>query len=257
MIRLEHGDCLELMKTIESNSVSMVFTDLPYGTTNCKWDSLIDLESWWKEVNRICKPNAAVVLTAQTPFDKVLGASNLKNLKYEWIIEKTSATGHLNAKICPMKAHENVLVFYKKPPTYNPQKTTGHIRKTSKTGKKYNSECYGNESAKTDYDSTERYPRSVLEFKWDKQKSNHHSTQKPIELGRYMIRTYTNPGDTILDTCMGSGPFVLSAVELGRNIIGFDNGTCEKKKSKYFGMKWKDAVFDMLEDIKLNKRGNA
>ena len=226
----------------------MVFTDLPFGTTQCKWDSVINLSPWWKEVKRICKPNAAVVLMGQTPFDKVLGASNLGDLKYEWIIEKTSATGHLNAKKCPMKAHENALVFYSKPPTYNPQKTKGHARKVSKTGNTYDSDCYGSESAKPNYDSTERYPRSVLTFKWDKQKSNLHPTQKPEALGEYMIKTYTNEGDLVVDTCMGSGAFIIPAVKLGRKVIGIDNGACNKKNSKYLGWKWNDVVADRLKN---------
>ena len=123
---LMKGDCLERMKEISDGSVDMILTDPPYGTTACKWDSIIPLESMWKQLKRIIKPNGAIVLTAQTPFDKVLGASNLCMLKYEWIWEKTAAAGHLNAKKMPMKAHENVLVFYTKPPHYNPQKTTGH-----------------------------------------------------------------------------------------------------------------------------------
>ena len=249
-VDLWQGDCLELMKDIETGTVNLLLTDLPYGTTMCKWDSVIDLDLWWEQVKRICKPNAAIVLTAQTPFDKVLGCSNLGMLRYEWIIEKTAATGHLNAKKMPMKAHENVLVFYSNLPTYNPQKTIGHKRKTSKTGKTYNSECYGSESAKPDYDSTERYPRSTLKFKWDKQKSNIHSTQKPEALAEYMIKTYTNKGDLIVDTCMGSGAFVIPAVNLKRKVIGIDNGQCEKKSSKYFGWDWNDVVFDRLNKDK-------
>lgn len=124
--KLYKGDCLEVMIDIPDKSIDMILCDLPYGTTRCKWDSIIDLEKLWEQYNRIIKDNGAIVLFAQTPFDKVLGASNLKMLKYEWIWEKTQATGHLNAKKMPMKAHENILVFYKKLPTYNPQKTTGH-----------------------------------------------------------------------------------------------------------------------------------
>jgi site-specific DNA-methyltransferase (adenine-specific) len=125
------GDCLDLMKLIPDNSIDLIFSDPPFGTTKCAWDSIIDLPKMWLEYERIIKPNCPILLFAQTPFDKVLGASNLPLLKYEWIWEKTQATGHLNAKKMPMKAHENILVFYKNLPTYNPQMTDGHIRKVS------------------------------------------------------------------------------------------------------------------------------
>ena len=125
-VELKQGDCLELMKDIPDKSVDMIFTDLPYGTTHCKWDSIIPLDELWTHYKRIIKDNGAILLFAQTPFGKVLGSSNLQMLKYEWIWEKTQATGHLNAKKMPMKAHENILVFYKKLPTYNPQMTEGH-----------------------------------------------------------------------------------------------------------------------------------
>lgn len=123
---LMHGDAIERMKLIPTGSVDLVLADPPFGTTKCKWDVIIPFEPMWEQIWRILKPNGAVLLFAQTPFDKVLGASMVKHLKYEWIWEKSQATGHLNAKKMPMKAHENVLVFYKKLPTYNPQKTTGH-----------------------------------------------------------------------------------------------------------------------------------
>ena len=225
------GDCLELMpKFVNDKSVDMIFCDLPYGTTKCKWDSLIDLPKLWSEYERVIKDNGVILLFAQTPFDKVLGASNLKLLKYEWIWEKTQATGHLNAKKMPMKAHENILVFYKKLPTYNAQKTTGHERKVSKgyqrdiciarREKKWGDNyLYGKETTAPDYDSTERYPRSVLTFASDKQKSKLHPTQKPLSLIEYMIRTYTNEGDLILDNTCGSGTTGLGAKNLNRNFI--------------------------------------
>jgi site-specific DNA-methyltransferase (adenine-specific) len=125
-MQLYNGDCLEVMKSIPNKSIDLILCDLPYGITKCKWDTPIDLFAMWNQYNRIIKDNAPILLFAQTPFDKVLGSSNLSMLKYEWIWEKTQATGHLNAKKMPMKAHENILVFYKKLPIYNPQKTTGH-----------------------------------------------------------------------------------------------------------------------------------
>lgn len=223
MIKLMHGDCLELMKSIDSNSVDMVFADLPFGTTNCKWDTVIDLNLLWPELIRIAKPNAAILMFSQTPFDKVLGASNLPMLKYEWIWEKTAATGHLNAKKMPMKAHENILVFYKKPPVYNPQKTTGHKPVNSYT-KKHNAdgECYGKTASVSGGGSTERYPRSVLVFPSDKQKSKLHPTQKPIALLKYLIRTYTNEGDHVFDPTFGAGSMGVAATELNRDFTGME-----------------------------------
>lgn len=218
------GDCLDIMPSIANESIDLILCDLPYGTTRNAWDSVIPLESLWAQYERIIKPKGAIILTAQTPFDKVLGSSNLRLLRYEWIWEKTSATGHLNAKRMPMKAHENVLVFYKKLPTYNPQKTTGHKRKVSTALHKRNSKVTTNygEHGLTSYDSTERYPRSVQVFSSDKQKLALHSTQKPVSLMRYMIETYSNPGDLVLDNACGSGTTGIAALEAGRHFIGIE-----------------------------------
>ncbi|MGG1363553.1 site-specific DNA-methyltransferase [Bacillus velezensis] len=222
--KIYHMDCLEGMKFIHDKSIDMILCDLPYGTTRNKWDSVIDLKLLWKQYERIIKDNGAIVLTAQTPFDKILGMSNLRMLKYEWIWEKTSATGHLNAKKMPMKAHENVLVFYKKLPTYNPIKTTGHPRKVSKSQHKRNSKLTTNynEHGLTTYDSTERYPRSVQVFATDKQKEALHPTQKPLALFEYLIKTYTHENDTVLDNCMGSGTTAVACEKLNRNWLGFE-----------------------------------
>jgi len=222
-VTLYHGDCLEVMPALE-DPVDMVLADLPYGTTRNAWDSIIPLDRMWAQYMRLVKPSAAIVLTAQTPFDKVLGASNLEDLRYEWIWEKTSATGHLNAKRAPMKAHENILVFYKTLPTYNPQMTSGHVRKVSTAEHKRNSTATSNygEFGLTGYDSTDRYPRSVLEFATDKQKEALHPTQKPLALMAYLIRTYTNPGETVLDNCAGSGSTLIAARRQGRRAIGIE-----------------------------------
>lgn len=220
---LMFGDCLEQMKDIPSGSVDLILTDPPYGTTACKWDSVIDLQAMWIELNRIIKPNGAIALFSQTPFDKVLGHSNLKDLKYEWIWEKTSATGHLNAKKMPMKAHENILVFYKKPPTYNPIKTHGHARKTAIADRaKKESDCYGSQSGVTSYDSTSRYPRDVLKFATDKQKLNLHPTQKPVALLEYLIKTYTQEHETVLDFTAGSFSTGVAALNTARKFIGIE-----------------------------------
>jgi site-specific DNA-methyltransferase (adenine-specific) len=217
-----NADCLDVLKYIENKSVNMILADLPYGTTHCKWDSTINLEALWIHYKRVIKDNGIIVLFAQTPFDKVLGCSNLKMLKYEWIWEKTQATGHLNAKKMPMKAHENILVFYKNPPTYNPIKTYNHIKKVSTAYHKRNTstgEIYGKCNNFSDYNSTERYPRTVQIFASDKQKLNLHSTQKPLALCEYLIKTYTNEGDLVLDNVCGSGTTGVAAKKLNRNFI--------------------------------------
>ena len=209
-----------------TDKINMVLTDLPYGTTNAKWDSVLDLGKFWDYLSPLRTPTTPVLLFAQTPFDKVLGCSNIKELKYEWIWEKGNATGHLNAKKMPMKAHENILCFYEKPPTYNPQKTEGHTLKESKDNLG-GSELYG-VSKKRNYSSTSRYPRDVLKFASDKQKLNIHSTQKPLELLRYMIRTYTNVGDTVLDATAGSCSVAVAAYLEGRNSI------CIEKEGNHY-----------------------
>lgn len=217
------GDCLEIMKDISDKSIDMILTDLPYGTTKAKWDSPIDLNKLWIQYKRIIKSNGAILLTAQTPFDKVLGMSNLEMLRYEWIWEKTQATGFLNAKKMPMKAHENILVFYKDLPTYNPQKTYGHkpvnsYTKTLQT--QNNTELYGKmKRVIKGGGDTDRYPRSVQVFASDKQKDYKFSTQKPLKLMQYFIKTYTNEGETVLDNCAGSGTTGLAAKNLKRNYI--------------------------------------
>ncbi len=229
MINLMRGDCLDLLKTIKPSSVDFICADMPYGTTQCKWDSLIDLELLWPELWRVAKPNAAIVLFAQIPFSIKLGYSQLEYLRHEWVWEKPAATGFFNAKKMPLKAHENILVFYKELPTYNPVKTSGHARKTA--GRKdVSSECYGKAVKKTFYDSTERYPRSVVKFSSDKQRSSLHPTQKPLSLLEYLVTTYTNAGDTVLDFCMGSGTAGLAASNLKRNFIGIE------KDGNYFNV---------------------
>lgn len=229
--KIYNEECLEGMKKIPDKNVDMILCDLPYGTTQNKWDSVIDLDLLWEQYKRVIKDNGAIVLTAQTPFDKVLGYSNLKMLKYEWIWEKTTATGHLNAKKMPMKAHENILVFYKNLPTYNPQKTKGHKPTNSYTKHQDDGSNYGKTliGIKGGGD-TERFPRSVQIFKTDKQKSSIHPTQKPVALFEYLIKTYTNEGETVLDNCMGSGTTAIACMNTNRNYIGFelDKGYYEK-----------------------------
>lgn len=217
--KIYNEDCLEGMKRIPDKSVDMILCDLPYGTTRNKWDSIIPLNLLWEQYERIIKDNGAIVLTAQTPFDKVLGESKLKLLKYEWIWKKESGTGFLNAKKMPLKNHENVLVFYKKLPTYNPQMGVG---KPYVTRKGSNGSNYGNDVVDEviTVNNGERYPLTVLEFPRDKEK--HHPTQKPIALFEYLIKTYTNEGETVLDNCMGSGTTAIACLNTNRNFIGFE-----------------------------------
>jgi site-specific DNA-methyltransferase (adenine-specific) len=211
------GDCLELMRDVPDGSVDLVLCDLPYGTTQNKWDSVLPLDALWREYTRICR--GAIVLTAQAPFDKVLGASNVGMLRYEWIWRKEAGTGFLNAKKAPLKDHENVLVFYGKPPTYNPQMRTGFKPYKCKQG--HVGSNYGSVRPENVSESDgSRYPVTVLDFKRDKDKL--HPTQKPVALMEYLVKTYTNEGDTVMDNCMGSGTTGVACVNTGRHFIGFE-----------------------------------
>lgn len=219
-----HGDCLERMKEIPDGSIDMVLCDLPYGTTQNKWDCVIPLSDLWLEYNRVCKRNAQIVLTAMQPFTAALVMSNIKNFKHDWVWEKTAPSGHLNAKKMPMRAHESVLVFCNGRGIYNPQKTFGNARKVSTAQHRRNSkksDSYGKFGLHS-YDSTERYPRSVIKFKSDKQKSALHPTQKPVALMEYLIRTYTNESMVVLDNTMGSGTTGVACVRTKRNFIGIE-----------------------------------
>ena len=214
--KIYNEDCLVGMSAIPDKSVDMILCDLPYGTTRNKWDTVLPLDWLWDEYNRIIKDSGAIVLTAQTPFDKVLGASNIENLKYEWIWVKPSGTGHLNAKKMPLKNHENILVFYKKLPTYNPQMTKG-TPYTQKSGRA--SSNYNPQERVTTVNEGYRYPLTVQKFKSEK---GLHPTQKPVELFEYLIKTYTNDGETVLDNCMGSGTTAIACINTNRNYIGFE-----------------------------------
>lgn len=216
--KITQGDCLNEMKRIPDESIDMILADLPYGTTRNKWDSIIPLDELWVLYERIIKERGAIVLTAQTPFDKVLGVSNLKLLKYEWVWIKNRGTGHLNAKKMPMKSHENILVFYKKLPTYNPQMREGGAY-TRPTGN-YGSSNYGKQKPLTNSYSGGRYPLTNLEFNIVERTK--HPTQKPIALFEYLIRTYTNESDVVLDNVIGSGTTAVAAINTGRNFIGIE-----------------------------------
>ena len=215
------------MKLIPDGVVDMSFADLPYGTTRCACDSRIDLDYFWRQNDRVLKRDGAALFTAQIPFSIILGASNLNNLKYGMIWEKSQATGHLNAKRQPMRAHEDVLVFYREAPAYFPQKTHGHPRKVSSAAHKERtasnqSPLYGASADFKDYDSTERYPRSVLRFASDKQHCALHPLQKPVGLLEYLILTYTRPGEIVLDPSMGSATTAIACLRTGRRFIGIE-----------------------------------
>lgn len=214
--------CLEGMRYIEDNSIDMVLCDLPYGTTNCTWDSVIDLDLLWEQYNRVIKINGAIVLTSSQPFTSVLISSNLKDFKYCWVWEKSKATGYLNAKKMPLKAHEDICVFYKKPPVYNPQMREGVPYNKGKALR--TTDVYGSQKATlVENKEGKRYPRSIVYFKTAESEGKViHPTQKPILLMQYLIKTYTNPGDLVLDSCMGSGATAIACIYNKRNFVGFE-----------------------------------
>lgn len=204
---LLQGDCLELMNRIPDSSIDMVLSDLPYGTTRCRWDTPINLQELWEQYRRVVKENGAIALFSAQPFTTELIGSNKAMYRYEWIWRKTQPSGFMNAKKMPLRAHENIEIFYRKPPTYNPQMTHGHQRKTATaygTRESDGSSCYGREERNYTYDSTDRYPVDVLQYSTGDKAKRLHPTQKPVDLLEYLVKTYTNPGETVLDNCMGA-----------------------------------------------------
>lgn len=264
------GDSLEEMAKIPDNSIDMVLVDLPYGTTQNKWDSIIPLDKLWEQYHRIVKVNGAMVFTASGVFTAQLMMSNVKEYKYKYVWEKSKATNFLNAKKQPLRKHEDILVFYRKQPTYNPQMTQGEayskgVRKNQVTG------SYGDFEPTLVESLGERYPVDVLYFKTAESEGPVvHPTQKPVELGRYLIRTFTNPGDVILDNTFGSGSFLVAAVHEGRNFVGIEKNEdvnlfkkhpidyIEITKSRIYDtldmLKSMDnKVLDTIEDVNLTK----
>ena len=237
-----NADCFDVFPFIEDKSIDAIICDLPYGTTENKWDSVLPLDLLWQQYRRIIKDNGIIILFAQSPFDKVLGCSNLEWLKYELIWIKNRGTGHLNAKKMPMKYHENILVFYKKLPTYNPifidySESTKKIHKSNKV-KTFDAKWANNNANYGRFNKLERvydfergkYPMSYINFNVLSQtdKTRTHPTQKPVELMEYLIKTYTNEGDMVLDNTMGSGTTNLACIKLNRKSIGI-----EKEKQYY------------------------
>ena len=221
------GDCLDRMKEIPSGSVDMILTDPPYGTTACKWDSIIPLEPMWEQLKRVIKPNGAIVMTASQPFTSILVCSNLRMFRYDLVYEKSHSSGHLNANRMPMRKHESILIFYKKQPTYNPQKeikNKSKIRPEKRAATK--TDCYGNfdpNSKRTDKKEV-AFPVSVKLFNNSTTGGDRglHPTQKPVSLMEWLIKTYSNEGDTVLDFTMGSGSTGVAAKNLNRKFIGIE-----------------------------------
>ena len=214
---IEQGDCLELMKQIPDGSIDLILCDPPYGTTACKWDSVIPFEPMWEQLNRIIKPNAAIVLFGSQPFTTELNHSNMTMFRYEWIWVKNNSTGFQLANKRPLKKHELISVFYQKQPTYNPQglQVFGKINRRKSSGDNW-SEMNQNSYVQ----QYTNYPTQILEFGYDKDKF--HPTQKPVALLEYLIKTYTNEGEIVLDFAMGSGSTCVAAVNTGRHYIGFE-----------------------------------
>ena len=217
------GDCLELMKDIPDGSVDMILCDLPYGTTVCKWDATIPFEPLWEQYERIIKDNGAIVLTASQPFTSALVMSNPKLFRYEWIWEKTKTANFMHLKRQPGKRHESVLVFYKKQPVYNPQMRAGEPYVDKRKSRKQSKGTYGNININntTLTNTGTRYPKSVISFS-NGESGKMHPTQKPVAMLEYLIRTYSNDGDIVLDNCMGSGSTGVACVNTNRNFIGIE-----------------------------------
>ena len=225
-ITLMQGDCLERMKEIADGSVDMVLCDLPYGTTENKWDCVIPFAPLWEQYHRVCKKNAAVVLFSQMPFTVDVVNSNRKEFRYEWIVEKDCPTGFLNAHKMPLKCHENVLIFYRALPTYNPQFLQGKPYMRLHEGKNASTN-YGKEDTYTTVSDGKRYPKDMLYFNfprvhWDNSADKFHPTQKPVALLEYLVRTYSNEGEPVLDNTMGSGSTGVACVNTGRSFIGIE-----------------------------------
>ena len=228
-MQLLHGDCLELMKDIPDKSVDLVLCDLPYGTTKNEWDNIIPFETLWGGYVRIIKDNGAIVLFSQQPFTSKLISSNPEMFKYEWIWEKAMPTGRLNVHFAPLKCHENICVFAKKAAcyvndvknamNYYPQMTEGKPYKSKSGGKSTNYDTKWQKETVTINNGT-RYPRDVLKFNHDRTRL--HPNQKPVALCEYLIKTYTNEGETVLDNCMGSGSTGVACINTNRDFIGIE-----------------------------------
>lgn len=222
-VNLYQGDCLECMRRLPDKSVDMILCDLPYGMTRCPWDVEIPFEPLWEQYLRIVKPSAAIVLFGAEPFSSRLRLSNIKMYKYDWVWDKVRNTGFLNAKKQPLRCHELISVFYQGQCYYDPQKTTGHpVKKAFRRAGSIRTSTYGKMEKNCLYESSERYPRSIQAFSSDLQSVSSQPAQKPVELLSYLIRTYTKPGETVLDNCMGTGSTGVACLTTGRKFIGME-----------------------------------
>ena len=223
--KIFNEDCLEGMKRIPDGSVDFVLTDLPYGITVCEWDKKIDLTKFWEQANRVTKRNGAMAMFSQLPFGVDLINANRKNFRYEWIWEKSLGTGMFNAKKMPLRCHENILVFYQKLPTYNPQFRSGKpYKRAPQTPKNYEGGVYhGVKSLPSRNDGDKYYPRDVIKFTVSmSSEERYHNTQKPVDLLEYLIKTYTNEGELVLDATIGSGSTAVACINTNRHFIGFE-----------------------------------
>ncbi len=226
---LFQGDCLDIMPLIPDNSIDCIITDPPYGTTACKWDSVIPFDKMWKQLNRIIKTNGAIVLFGSQPFTSALIMSNSKLFKYEWIWKKSRPANFMNAKFQAMKIHENIIVFGIGKTKYNPIKELGNKNHATKSRNSFKESIYNERQPIRPPDTNEmKYPKSIIEVKSSNNIKNEHPTQKPLELMEYLIKTYSNENDMILDFTMGSGTTCLAAKNLNRKFIGIE------KEPKYY-----------------------
>lgn len=247
-------DCIEGMQMIENESIDMIFCDLPYGVTRNKWDSVIPPEQLWVQYERIIKPHGAILLFGQDKFSAKMMLSNEKLHRYNIIWKKVLKSGFLNANRMPLREHEDIMVFYKKQPTYHPQLVKGPPSHSKGTAKGKNAEDVSNNRSYGSYTVVEttsdmKHPSSIWEFPKPHPSVAIHATEKPIDLCRYAIRTYTNPGDIVLDNCCGAGSIPVAAKLEGRHYIGMDNGVCDNKKSKYYGVSWADVATSRLNEV--------
>ncbi len=217
---VHQGDCLELMKDIPDGSVDLILADLPYGTTNCKWDTIIPFEPLWEQYKRAIKPNGAIVLTARQPFTSALVMSNPKMFRQSWVWDKVIGVNFMNAKKMHIQGFEDILIFYKKPPTFNPQMEKGRPYKDNReTQHRTETEAIGSRANYIRQDNSgERYPRGIIRYS-ARDNRPLHPTQKPVALFEYLIKTYTNEGDLVLDNVAGSGTTGVAAMNLNRNFI--------------------------------------
>jgi len=263
--KVYNTECIEGMKQIDDKSIDMILCDLPYGQTKCAWDSVIPFELLWEQYNRIIKDNGVIALFGSEPFSSALRMSNIKNYKYDWYWDKLAPTGQLNAKKQPMRQIENISIFYKKQCTYNPQlvelseeEYQKKIKKITRKEDEVSSSTITNKRKEMVLNTTQledykyRQPITILQYsKYMKECNNSHrlhSTQKPVDMLSYLIKTYTNEGNIILDNCCGSGSTGVACVETNRKYILMDNGKCENKNSQNYDKYWTDISRERINE---------